>query len=90
MPSWIFTARLKNPSTIASADILHTTPQRRPPYQIVNPTPMLTLNAWRPKKLVEQGDQRILAAVHEFHLLETDGAELGHSRHNQAQSLLDQ
>jgi hypothetical protein len=51
---------------------------------------MLTLNAWIPKKLVEQGDQRILAAIHELHLLEAYGAELGHSRRNQAQSLLDQ
>jgi hypothetical protein len=90
MPSWILTARLKNPSVIASADILHTIHQRRPSYQSVKPTPMLTLSAWRPKKLVEQGDQRILAAVHELHLLETDGAELGHLRRNQAQSLIDQ
>ena len=49
---------------------------------------MLTLNSWRPKKLVEQGDQLILAAVHEILLLEAYGAELSQSRRNQAQSLL--
>lgn len=51
---------------------------------------MLTFNAWRPKKLIEQGDQLILAAIYELHLLETYGAELSQSRRNQAQSLLDQ
>jgi hypothetical protein len=48
---------------------------------------MLTLNAWKHKKLVERGDQQILAAVR---LLEAYGAELCQSRRNQAQGLLDQ
>ena len=48
---------------------------------------MLTLNAWRPKKLIEQGDQKILAAIRS---LEAYGTELSQSRRNQAQGLLDQ
>lgn len=51
---------------------------------------MLTFNAWRPNKLVEQGDQLISAAIYELHLLEAYGAALSQSRGNQAQSLLDQ
>ena len=48
---------------------------------------MLTLDARRPKKLVERGKQEILAAVRS---LEAYGAELSHSRRNQAQGLLAQ
>ena len=78
-----------HPLFALSSPFLHRS-HHPPQYQRVNPTPMFTFNEWRPKKLVEQGDQLISAAVHELHLLEAYGAELSQPRRNQAQSLLDQ
>ncbi len=55
-------------------------------HQRVSPALMLTFDVWRPKKLVEHGDQQISAAVH---LLASYGAQLSRSRRDQAQGLLD-
>ena len=64
----------------------HIVPGRPPQHKRVSIALMLSLNAWRPQKLVERGDQQILAAIR---LFEAYGAELSQPRRNQDQSLLD-
>ena len=48
---------------------------------------MPTFNTWRPKRLVEHGDDQISVATR---LLVSYGAKLDQSKRDHAQSLLDQ
>ena len=47
---------------------------------------MLTFSAWRPRNLVERGDQRLSVALH---LLASYGPELDQPRRNRARGLID-